>query len=194
MSEYRGYEKKSLTFLKDNKVKVGDSVKILADLTYSGILMPRYESSDDEHLVLKLKSGYNVGLEISKIKKIELVSEKESKKETVQKIEKNESLPKILLLSTGGTIASKVDYRTGGVTPALSVEELNASVPELAEIANIDAEVLFSEYSENLMPEHWKKIAERLDSLVNSEYQGIIIAHGTDTMQYTNATHHTQQY
>ena len=185
MSEYRGYEKKSLTFLKDNKVKVGDSVKILADLTYSGILMPRYESSDDEHLVLKLKSGYNVGLEISKIKKIELVSEKESKKETVQKIEKNESLPKILLLSTGGTIASKVDYRTGGVTPALSAEELNASVPELAEIANVDAEVLFSEYSENLMPEHWKKIAERLDSLVNSEYQGIIIAHGTDTMQYT---------
>ena len=185
MSEYRGYEKKSLTFLKDNKVKVGDSVKILADLTYSGILMPRYESSDDEHLVLKLKSGYNVGLEISKIKKIELVSEKESKKETVQKIEKNESLPKILLLSTGGTIASKVDYRTGGVTPALSAVELNASVPELAEIANVDAEVLFSEYSENLMPEHWKKIAERLDSLVNSEYQGIIIAHGTDTMQYT---------
>ncbi len=57
MSEYRGYEKKSLTFLKDNKVKVGDSVKILADLTYSGILMTRYESSDDEHLVLKLKSG-----------------------------------------------------------------------------------------------------------------------------------------
>ena len=185
MSEYRGYEKKSLTFLKDNKVKVGDSVKILADLTYSGILMPRYESSDDEHLVLKLKIGYNVGLEISKIKKIELVSEKESKKETVQKIEKNESLPKILLLSTGGTIASKVDYRTGGVTPALSAVELNASVPELAEIANVDAEVLFSEYSENLMPEHWKKIAERLDSLVNSEYQGIIIAHGTDTMQYT---------
>jgi glutamyl-tRNA(Gln) amidotransferase subunit D len=185
MSEYRGYEKESLTFLKDNKVKVGDSVKILADLTYSGILMPRYESSDDEHLVLKLKSGYNVGLEISKIKKIELVSEKELKKETVHKIEKNPSLPKILLLSTGGTIASKVDYRTGGVTPALSAEDLNASVPELAEIANVDAEVLFSEYSENLMPEHWIKIAERLDSLVNSEYQGIIIAHGTDTMQYT---------
>ncbi|MEE9410112.1 MAG: Glu-tRNA(Gln) amidotransferase subunit GatD [Candidatus Heimdallarchaeota archaeon] len=185
MSDYRGYEKKSLTFLKDNKVKVGDSVNILADLTYSGILMPRYESSDDEHLVLKLKSGYNIGLEINKIKKIELISEKESKKETTHKIEKNPSLPKILLLSTGGTIASKVDYRTGGVTPAQSAEELNASVPELAKIANVDAEVLFSEYSENLMPEHWKKIAERLDSLVNSEYQGIIIAHGTDTMQYT---------
>lgn len=185
MSEYRGYKNKSLSFLKDNKVKVGDSVKILADLTYSGILMPRYESTDDEHIVLKLKSGYNIGLEISKIRKIELVLEKESKLIAEQKIKKNPTLPKILLLSTGGTIASKVDYRTGSVTPALTAEELNASVPELAEIANIDTEVLFSEYSENLTPDHWKKIAERLDSLVKSDYQGIIIAHGTDTMQYT---------
>lgn len=187
MSEYRGYEKKSLAFLKENQVKVGDSVKILSDLTYSGILMPRYESGDDEHLVLKLKSGYNVGLEISKIKKIELVSQRESIKEITQKTETNISLPKILLLSTGGTIASKVDYRTGAVTPALSAEDLNASVPELSKIANVDAEVLFSEYSENLMPEHWIKIAEKLDGLSNSDYKGVIIAHGTDTMQYTAA-------
>jgi glutamyl-tRNA(Gln) amidotransferase subunit D len=185
MSEYRGYENKSLMFLKNNKVKVGDSVKILADLTYFGILMPRYEYSDDEHIVLKLKSGYNVGIEISKIQKVELVSKKEPQIITEHKFKKNSSLPKILLLSTGGTIASKVDYRTGAVTPALSAEELNASVPEIAEIANVDAEVLFSEYSENLMPEHWMKIAERLDDLVDSEYHGIIIAHGTDTMQYT---------
>ena len=187
MSEYRGYEKKSLSFLKDNNIRVGDSVKIIADLTYSGILMPRYEYNDDKHIVLKLKSGYNIGLEINKIKKVELTSKNEQKIETKPKIEKKSSLPKILLLSTGGTIASKVDYRTGGVTPALSADDLNASVPELTEIANVDTEVLFSEYSENLMPEHWKKIAERLDSLANSDYQGIIIAHGTDTMQYTAA-------
>jgi glutamyl-tRNA(Gln) amidotransferase subunit D len=134
---------------------------------------------------LKLKSGYNIGLEINKITKIEVIPESEQKILSEQKIKKNLTLPKILLLSTGGTIASKVDYRTGGVTPVLTAEELNASVPELAEIANVDAEVLFSEYSENLTPEHWKKIAERLDSLVKSDYQGIIIAHGTDTMQYT---------
>ena len=187
MSEFRGYEKKSLAFLKDNKIKVGDSVKIKSDLTYSGMLMPRYENTDDEHIVLKLKSGYNVGLEISKIKSVELISEKESKIETETKLEKNSSLPKILLISTGGTIASKIDYRTGAVTPALSAEELNATVPELAKLANVDTEVLFSEYSENLLPEHWKKIAEKLDSLANSDYKGIIIAHGTDTMQYTSA-------
>ena len=71
MSEYTGYNGNSLEFLKTNKILVGDSVKILADITYSGIVMPRYEHSDDKHIVLKLKSGYNIGLEINKIIKIE---------------------------------------------------------------------------------------------------------------------------
>ncbi len=187
MSEFRGYVGKSLEFLKVNKISVGDSVKILADLTYLGIIMPRYEHSDDSHLVLKLKSGYNIGLEIEKIKKIEITSSSKKNIEKVESVEKNPNLPKILLLSTGGTIASKVDYRTGAVTPVLSAEELNSSVPELSKIANIDAEVLFSEYSENIMPEHWLKIAEKLKEHSSSDYSGIIIAHGTDTMHYTSS-------
>ena len=69
MSEHRGYEGNSLKFLKANQISVGDSVKILSDITYSGIIMPRYEHSDDKHIVLKLKSGYNIGLEIAKIEK-----------------------------------------------------------------------------------------------------------------------------
>lgn len=64
----------SLTFLKKSNVKVGDSVKVTEDLTYAGILMPRYEHTDDKHIVLKLKSGYNIGIEVNKIKKIELLS------------------------------------------------------------------------------------------------------------------------
>ena len=187
MSEFRGYTGKSLEFLKTNKISVGDSVKILADLTYSGIIMPRYEHSDDKHLVLKLKSGYNLGLEIEKIKKIEKISNSEKIIEKNESLEKNPALPKILLLSTGGTIASKVDYRTGAVTPVLTAEELNSSVPELAKIANVDTEVLFSEYSENIMPEHWLKIAEKLKEYSTSNYLGIIIAHGTDTMHYTSS-------
>ena len=187
MPEYTGYVGQSLEFLKSNNIVVGDSVKILSDLTYSGIVMPRYEHSDDKHIVLKLNSGYNVGLEIEKIKKVE-------KNETIQKIiEKNkkiehsQGLPKILLLSTGGTIASKIDYRTGAVTPVLTAEELNSSVPELAKIANIDAQVLFSEYSENIMPEHWLDIAKKINEFEKSDYSGIIIAHGTDTMHYTSS-------
>ena len=187
MSEFRGYSGKSLSLLKENNAKVGDSIKITSDLTYSGILMPRYESGDDSHIILKLKSGYNVGINISEIQKIEVISSQEIKSEHIKKQKENPSLPKILLISTGGTIASKVDYRTGAVTPALSAAELNEAVPEIAKIANIDSEVLFSEYSENLQPEHWIKIAEKLDSIVNSDYTGIIIAHGTDTMHYTSS-------
>lgn len=187
MSEHRGYEGNSLKFLKANQISVGDSVKILSDITYSGIIMPRYEHSDDKHIVLKLKSGYNIGLEIAKIEKIEKNQSTKKIIEKDEKIEKVVGLPKILLLSTGGTIASKIDYRTGAVTPVLTAEELNSSVPELAKIANIDAQVLFSEYSENIMPEHWLQIAEKINEYSKSDYTGIIIAHGTDTMHYTSS-------
>jgi len=187
MPEYTGYVGQSLEFLKSNDIEVGDSVKILSDLTYSGIVMPRYEHSDDKHIVLKLNSGYNVGLEIEKIKKVEKNETSQKIIEKNDKIEHSEGLPKILLLSTGGTIASKIDYRTGAVTPVLTAEELNSSVPELAKIANIDAQVLFSEYSENIMPEHWLDLAKKINEFEKSDYSGIIIAHGTDTMHYTSS-------
>jgi glutamyl-tRNA(Gln) amidotransferase subunit D len=187
MSEYRGYHGKALDFLKQNRLKVGDTVKITTDSDQTGTIMPRYERSDDRHIAIKLKNGYNVGLELDQIKKVEYISATQANQEQTQVVKYNQALPKILLLSTGGTIASRIDYRTGSVTPALSAQELNASVPELAEIANIDAEVLFSEYSENITPDHWMKIAQKLDSLSKSDYSGILVAHGTDTMQYTAA-------
>ena len=187
MSEYRGYTGKALEFLKHNKIKVGDTIKITTDIEQTATIMPRYEHSDDLHIVVKFKSGYNVGLSLDKIRKVEFVSGVQTLQENNHTIKQNPSLPKILLLSTGGTIASRIDYRTGSVTPALTAQELNASVPELAEIANIDAEVLFSEYSENITPDHWIKIAQKIDSLAKSDYSGILVAHGTDTMQYTAA-------
>ena len=187
MSDTKGYSGKALECLKKNNVKAGDSIKITADLTYSGILMPRYESGDDKHLVVKLGSGYNVGINVDEIQKIEISSSSEVKPEKSEEREEDSALPKILLLSTGGTIASKVDYRTGAVTPALTADDLYQAVDELKKIANFDMEVLFSEYSENLQPDHWTKIAEKLDSVANSDYKGILIAHGTDTMHYTSA-------
>lgn len=187
MSEYKGYSGNSLEFLKSNKIFVGDSVSITSDMTYSGIIMPRYEHGDDKHIVLKLKNGYNIGLEITDIKKIEKNETCKKIKEKDKQRKKIEGLPNILLLSTGGTIASKIDYRTGAVTPVLTAEELNSSVPELAKIANIDTEVLFSEYSENIMPEHWLKIAHKINEYSKLDYTGIIVAHGTDTMHYTSS-------
>ena len=187
MSEYSGYSGKSLDFLKKNNVSIGDSVNILSNIVYSGIIMPRYEHSDDKHVVLKLKSGYNIGLKIETIKKIEKIQVVDKIIEKNEKAKENKELPKILLLSTGGTIASKIDYRTGAVTPVLTAEDLNSSVPEISKIANIDAKALFSEYSENIMPEDWVRIAEKINEYNNSEYSGIIIAHGTDTMHYTSS-------
>ena len=96
-----------------------------------------------------------------------------------------EDLPRILLVSTGGTIASRIDYRTGAVTPAVTAGELSASVPELAGIARIEPRILFSEYSENIEPDHWRRLAAELDSAASKGYAGVIVAHGTDTMQYT---------
>ena len=187
MSELKGYKGKSFEYLKQKGVNVGDSIKVISDLTYTGILMPRYETSEDSHIVLKLKSGYNIGIELDEIKGIEKISSPEEVA-TEENVKKTDSaLPKILLLSTGGTIASKVDYRTGAVTPALTAADLNDAVPEIAKIANIDAEVLFSEYSENLQPEHWVETAKKIQSVVDMDYKGVIVAHGTDTMHYSSA-------
>ena len=187
MSELKGYKGKSFEYLQQKDVNVGDSIKVISDLTYTGILMPRYETSKDSHIVLKLKSGYNIGIELDEIKDIEKISSPEEVA-TEENVKKTDStLPKILLLSTGGTIASKVDYRTGAVTPPLTAADLNDAVPEIAKIANIDAEVLFSEYSENLQPEHWVETAKKIQSVVDLDYKGVIVAHGTDTMHYSSA-------
>ena len=187
MSELKGYKGKSFDYLNQKDLNIGDSVKIISDLTYEGILMPRYETSKDSHIVLKLKSGYNIGIELNEITNIEKISSPNQEAEKTNPKENNPSLPKILLLSTGGTIASKVDYRTGAVTPALTASDLNDAVPEIAKIANIDGEILFSEYSENLQPDHWIETAKKIQSVVDSDYKGIIVAHGTDTMHYSSA-------
>ena len=177
----------SLEFLKKYGIAIGDSVSIQADVVHTGRIMPKYEYSNDNSIVIKLASGYNVGLKVDKIKSIEKTRQQERQDQMPIKQRYVEGLPKVLLLSTGGTIASKVDYRTGAVTPVLSAEELSASVPELADIANIETEQILSEYSENIVPEHWMLIAQKIAKYAESKYAGIIIAHGTDTMHYTSS-------
>jgi glutamyl-tRNA(Gln) amidotransferase subunit D len=189
---------------KKSNVKLGDSVMIETNnATHVGILIPRYEYADANHLVLKLKSGYNIGIKIGKIKSIKKITEKLdpnmkpdtyykykdyfSHKNSDQNISQSQ-LPNLSLLSTGGTISSKIDYRTGGVMAALTAKELNDSIPELTRIANIDPEVVLSEYSENIKPEHWSLIARKVaNNILSGKYDGIIVSHGTDTMHYTSA-------
>ena len=207
MSELRGYTKRALELLKSKQLGIGDLVEIVRmddhNATYTGIIMPRYEHADDMHIVIKLKSGYNVGISLKKIQEIKkidtdalpnkkivekaIMNNGSSKEENIK--DDSSQLPKILLLSTGGTIASKIDYRTGAVTPTLTAKELNESIPELRKIANITAKVVLSEYSENIVPQNWLQIANKVaEEYTNSkQYTGIIIAHGTDTMHYTSS-------
>lgn len=185
-----GYRGAGLELLSKHSVSVGDTVLIKTkDGEISGVLMPRYESASANYVVIKLKSGYNTGIEVSKIASIEKKTGPTTTSATVASAPAQDpDLPRIALISTGGTIASKIDYRTGGVRAALSAAELYASVPELARIASIDPEVLMSEYSENLKPEHWTAMAEKVAEKVRTKkYSGIIVSHGTDTMHYTAA-------
>src|ERR671930_1919831 len=204
-----GYKRKSLKLLTEKNILVGDNILIKTDEgEFTGILMPRYESADENHIVIKLKRGYNIGIELGKIQYMTKTIQQSTQngqstlaaimhssavkpvkvKRTQQREEekKDKLLPKIALISIGGTIASKVDYRTGGVHAVLSASELYASVPEIAKYASVDPEVILNEYSENLKPEHWTLIANKIAEKIRSDrYRGIIISHGTDTMHYT---------
>jgi glutamyl-tRNA(Gln) amidotransferase subunit D len=185
--------------MNDKNVSPGDWVVVTTHTgdTFQGTLMPRYASMDKKHVVLKLKSGYNLGFSSSKVKSVrksrydlglatDLV---DPAKPRLQKRKENvQPFHKIALIGTGGTIASKVDYRTGGVSAALSASEIYDAVPELRRHASIEADFMFNEYSENLEPHHWTLIANRIAEKVRSGgFRGIVVSHGTDTMHYTAA-------
>ncbi len=205
MAGFEGYRGASRRFLESKGMEVGAGAEVATSRgdEYRGIVMPRYEGSEGDRLVLKLGSGYNVGIEVDEIVRARAAEAgspggaaeagspggaAEAGSPGGAGAAAPEGLPEILLLSTGGTIASTIDYRTGAVTPAATAGEITASVPELAGIARIAPRMLFSEYSENLQPEHWVGLAREIDAAAGKaggEYAGVMVAHGTDTMQYT---------
>lgn len=155
--------------------------------TFEGTLMPHHEFSSPDVLIVKVKSGYNVGVKITPETAIEVLDQPVARAKHEASVEFREGLPKIVLIGTGGTIASYVDYRTGAVHPALSTSDMVNAVPELRELANIDARVLFSIFSENMDPAHWQQLADAVAEEINNGADAVIIPHGTDTMGYTAA-------
>ena len=155
--------------------------------TYTGTLMPHHEFSAPDVLILKMKSGYNVGVRITPDTNIQVLDKPVEVSRKEEDVEFRKGLPKLVLIGTGGTIASYVDYRTGAVHPALSTSDMINAVPEIREIANIDATVLFSIFSENMNVENWQKLAQEVADQLNNGADGVIIPHGTDTMGYTAA-------
>ena len=95
--------------------------------------------------------------------------------------------PSVTLLGTGGTIASRLDYRTGAVIPAFTPGELYGAVPELADICNLTTKKLFGVFSENMAKEQYVALAEAVGREIESGVDGIVIGHGTDTMGHTAA-------
>lgn len=90
----------------------------------------------------------------------------------------------ILMIATGGTIASK--NNGAGLTPALNSDELLACVPEIAQIARVTTVQPFNLDSTNIGPKHWLEIARLIEENY-AKYDGFVVTHGTDTMAYTAA-------
>ncbi len=188
-SQLEGYRGLALNILAAFKATVGDEVKLTTPSgTFHGILMPRSDLADDMHIVLKMKNGYNLGIRIDATSKLEVTGKGTAPTfQSPVPPSQDSKLPLVTILGTGGTIASRVDYRTGAVHPALTAEDLYGSVPELANIARVRAKVLFSEFSENLTTTHWSKLAEEAGRELKDGVSGVVIPHGTDTMGYTAA-------
>lgn len=146
--------------------------------------MPRHTFSAPDVTTLKLDNGYNVGL-ATEGAKLDILEKAKARDVKAVKVPEDAKKPTIAFLGTGGTIASFVDYRTGGVHPATRPEELAAAAPDLFDFCNVRAEVVFNMFSEDMQPEHWTKIAERAAWHLNNGARGVVIPHGTDTMSFT---------
>ncbi|MBK7631906.1 MAG: Glu-tRNA(Gln) amidotransferase subunit GatD [Ignavibacteriales bacterium] len=189
IEDYKGYRGVALTTLQKFKTPIWSDVEILTDEgSFKGLILPRSETADEFHIVLKMLIGYNIGIAAEKIKNVKIFGRREAKYKIPEKdFPYDPKKPRVKLLGTGGTIASRLDYRTGAVIPAFSPGELYGSVPELADYCNLETEKLYGEFSENIGPKHWTGIAKAIGNEIEKGVQGIVIGHGTDIMHHTAA-------
>ena len=167
--------------------KAGDRVKVITkEESFEGILMPRPELLGKGITVLKLDNGYNIGIKDDKINSIRVVKAYKAEKAEKKKLKFDEKLPTVTILSLGGTISSRVDYKTGGVHADYTAEDFVAMCPELEKVANIKAKQVMSTMSEDITADEWKIIAkEAADEL--RKVDGVVITMGTDTLHFAAA-------
>ncbi len=187
--KYKGYRNTAKAKMIECGVQVWSDVEAHTERgVFKGIILPRSETADDRHIVLKLISGYNVGLAAEKIVSMKQVGYRAANYHIPEKeFPFDPAKRKVRLFGTGGTIASRLDYRTGAVIPAFTPGELYGSVPELADICNLETEKLFGVFSENMGPEQYITTALQCGEAIRAGYDGIVIGHGTDTMHHTAA-------
>lgn len=186
---YKGYRGATRARLEEDGVTVWCEVTLgTDDGPFTGLVLPRSETADPAHVVLKLTSGYNVGVHVERIRSLTKLGYREANYRIPEKaFPVDPKKPRVKLFGTGGTIASRLDYRTGAVIPAFSPGELYGSVPELADICNLETEKLFGVFSENMGPEQYLVLAERVGEAIREGYDGVVVGHGTDTMHHTAA-------
>ncbi|MFX0103240.1 MAG: Glu-tRNA(Gln) amidotransferase subunit GatD [Candidatus Hodarchaeota archaeon] len=186
-NKLEGYSGKVLEILKKNGIKTWDKLVITnQEKKFEGILLPRNKFDEQGLVDLKLKNGYNIGVIVNDSTKFEVIGHKKGEyKLPEKKVEVNPKKPSIMLVGTGGTVASRLDYVTGGVLPAFTPAELFSAVPELEEISNIETVVKYEIFSEDVTPKHWQELAKAVEEASAAGKDGVVIAHGTDTMSYS---------
>jgi glutamyl-tRNA(Gln) amidotransferase subunit D len=152
--------------------------------SHEGVVLP---GAAQDHITVKLVNGYNVSYPIDMVESIDEISDTVTKSVETNSVKQNQDLPKVTIIHTGGTIASKVDYATGAVIARFEPEELLSSVPEILEIANIEAVKLGNMWSDDIRPQHWNKMIEACQSAFNTGSVGVVITHGTDTLHISAA-------
>lgn len=186
-----GYSGSTRKILEKNKVEVWSTISIKKPngAKFVGILLPRAAFTAFNFITLRvLDTGYNIGIEMSEDLTIEKLGYSQGNyKLPAMNIQKKTSLPDVVLLGTGGTVASRLDYRTGAVLPAFTPEELFAAVPEIQSRVNLTPRTVFEILSENFKPEWWVRTAEEVAKEIERGVDGVIIGHGTDTMAYTGS-------
>ncbi|MGH2267749.1 type II asparaginase [Campylobacter taeniopygiae] len=99
-----------------------------------------------------------------------------------------EAKPKIVILATGGTIAGSIDSEletTGYKAGVIGVETLIKAVPQIKDITQVSGEQIANIDSSNMNDEIWLKLAKKINELLKKDVDGIVITHGTDTMEET---------
>ncbi len=166
----------------------GDYVEIhLTKQIYEGVLLesPKLEKGI---ILLKLDSGYNIGFNKKDVLDVKVVEKASKRKEKIE-IKKDETKPNIAMIITGGTIASRLDSKTGGVDPLATPEDLFKFYPDIFKKVNlVKVEIPFMKASEDMDFKDWQKIARVAEKLSNNNnIRGLIITHGTDFLHYTAA-------
>ena len=188
-NEPEGYRGALRSRLMKERIRTWSKVRITkGEATYEGLLLPRSEHTADCYVTLKVDTGYNLGVLIDDNTKIEETGRQKGHYQLPHiDVKFKKELPNVTLLGTGGTVASRLDYRTGAVLPAFTPEELFSAVPELVSVVNLTPKTLYQILSENFRPEYWVKTAKAIAREIKSGVDGVIIGHGTDTMCTTGS-------